>query len=214
MRTIYLFLASFAVCYFIFLSHFANSQAKEIDLKPEDVDEQLAQEQVAEPIVEVSASTEVTAPSPQPEVVEPLIETPEPTSTPEPTVQVQPVIETPIPSPQITPEPTSTPAVPAATPDVWSPPVMEPIFTRWAGAYGVDKNILERLAVCESHFNLNAQNGDYLGLFQFSTSTWHTYRARLGLDGNPELRRDAEASIQTAAYVVQQKGTAPWPKCI
>jgi soluble lytic murein transglycosylase-like protein len=88
------------------------------------------------------------------------------------------------------------------------------LFAQYAGAYGVDKNILERIANCESHFNANSQNKDYLGMFQFSTSTWQKYRMQMGLDANPALRTNIEESIKTAAFVVQQRGIAPWPSCL
>jgi len=130
---------------------------------------------------------------------------PTPTLTPTPTPTKKP---TPIPTP------VPTPAGPTATPDVWSPPDLEPFFTQYAAVYSVDKNLLERIANCESHFNLNAVNGDYLGLFQFSTSTWINYRSQLGMDVNPDLRRNAEESIRTGAFVISKRGDAPWPACI
>jgi len=80
--------------------------------------------------------------------------------------------------------------------------------------YGVDKNILERLANCESHFNPNAIMGDYVGMFQFSVNTWINYRNRLGQDPNPELRKNAEESIKTAAFVISLRGTSAWPRCL
>lgn len=121
----------------------------------------------------------------------------------------------PTPMPTLKPiTPNLEPIIPTPTPDVWSPADMEPIFSRFAGQYGVDKNILERLANCESHFNPNAKNGDYLGLFQFSTNTWTNYRSKMGEDINPELRHDIEASIKTAAYVISIVGTSPWPSCL
>lgn len=114
-----------------------------------------------------------------------------------------------------TPQAKETPTpVPTPTPDVWSPPHLEGWFAQYAGQYGVDKNVLERLANCESHFNPSASNGDYLGMFQFSTRTWQDYRMKMGLDANPDLRTNPEESIKTAAYVIQQRGTAPWPACL
>lgn len=123
---------------------------------------------------------------------------------------------------QATPEPeddTSTPQAepdpaPQETPDVWSPPDLEPIFARYAGQYGVDKNVLERLANCESHFDPDARNGNYLGLFQFSERTWMVNREQIGADPNPDLRVNAEESVKTAAYLITQQGTSPWPACL
>lgn len=136
--------------------------------------------------------------------------TPEATAIPIPTPTSAP---TPTSTPTPTPEPTAEPE-PTATPDVWSPADMEPIFSRYAGQYGVDKNVLERIANCESHFNPNAQNLGYLGMFQFGEKTWTSTREQMGEDINPELRRDVEQSIKTAAYLVSVRGTSPWPSCL
>lgn len=124
------------------------------------------------------------------------------TSTPEPTAPPAPL-------------PTETPvSAPTATPDVWSPPEYEPWFSQYAGQYGVDKNMLERIANCESHFDANAQNGANVGMFQFTPGTWEKYRKLMGLDANPDLRLNAEESIKTAAYLLQQRGPVPWPSCL
>ncbi len=156
----------------------------------------------------ISVTLETHAPE---ETVEPVVlAVAEEATTPRPTESPTPAPPTPAPS---TPSPTASPE-PTPTPDVWSPPAIEPIFANYAGMYSVDKNILERLANCESHFNENAQNGDYLGMFQFSTSTWMSYRMRMGLDANPDLRTNIEESIKTAAYVIQQQGVSPWPSCL
>lgn len=137
---------------------------------------------------------------------------PKPTNSPKPTSSPVPSIT---PKPTITPDPTTTPEpAPTPTPDVWSPANMDGWFSQYAGQYGVDKNILERLANCESHFQENAVNGDYVGMFQFSTSTWQNYRARMGADPSPALRSNAEESIKTAAYIVRERGVAPWPSCL
>jgi hypothetical protein len=148
--------------------------------------------------------TETSSPTPAP--------TPGPTETPTPKPTSKPTHKptlTPSPSPTATPIP-----APTSTPDVWSPPDMEPLFAQYAGQYGVDKNVLERLANCESHFNPNAVSKDYVGMFQFSTSTWVTNRSLMGMDVNPDLRVNIEESIKTAAFVVSQRGTSPWPKCL
>src|SRR3989344_7152137 len=145
-------------------------------------------------------------------VVPTPLTTPEPTVSPTPRATKKPT-PTSTPSPAPTPDPTPIP-IPTPTPDVWAPPGMEPLFAQDAGQYGVDKNILERLANCESHFNPNAVSGDYVGMFQFSASTWSNYRAEMGFDPNPDLRTNAEESIRTAAYAVLHKGVNPWPRCL
>lgn len=147
--------------------------------------------------------------------------TPSPTSTIEPLSTLTPGFllpsPTPIPTPKPTVKPTATPTVnlnPTPTPDVWSPASMEPVFSRFAGQYGVDKNELERLANCESHFNPNAKNGPYLGMFQFEVNTWITSRQAIGRDVNLDLRSNIDESIQTAAYLMSKRGSEPWPNCL
>ncbi len=140
--------------------------------------------------------------------------TPTPTESPSPTPTESPTpIPTPVPTPTPTPTPT-IPPVPTSTPDVWSPPAIAPIIARYAQVYNVDPNVLERIANCESHFNSNAQNGDYLGMFQFSTNTWISTRNQMAFDANPILRTNIEESIRTAAYLVSKRGTDPWPRCL
>lgn len=128
--------------------------------------------------------------------------------SPSPSIKASPVT-TNSPKPTITPTPS-----PTATPDVWSPPEMEPLFAQYAGQYNVDKNALERIANCESHFNPTAKNGDYLGMFQFATSSWQTNRNSMGVDPNPTLRTNIEESIKTAAFLMSRQGTKPWPSCV
>lgn len=185
---------------FIFLTSFAISFSSVLYILSNNADIQSPVEESI-PIV-LAVETELPTP------------TPSTTPTPKPTI-LKTATPKPTPTFTATPIPTITPTpVPTATPDVWSPPDMEPIFARYAGQYGVDKNILERLANCESHFNPNAKNGDYLGMFQFSTNTWKTNRTQIGADTNPELRTHIEESIRTAAYLVSQRGTSPWPACL
>lgn len=135
---------------------------------------------------------------------------PTPTVKPTTTPTLKPTpTPTPVPVPTVTPVPE-----PTSTPDVWSPANLEPWFAQYAGQYGVDKNALERIANCESHFNSNASNGDYLGMFQFSTSTWINYRNQMGMDPNPALRTNPEEAIRTGAFMMSKRGTAPWPSCV
>lgn len=159
---------------------------------------------------------ETSLPSPSPTLnPEP---SPSPTQTSKPSV-LPTATMTPIVSPSPSTTPTPSPQVQAlavsatATPDVWSPSSLEPFFAQYAGAYGVDKNALERIANCESHFNPSAKNGDYLGIFQFSTGTWAANRTLMGMDTNPALRANVEESIRTAAFLISKRGTSPWPAC-
>lgn len=203
-NTPYIFFATFTVCFWstlILLRNHNTAGNKHLALKKEEVpipQEVYAKEQPSSLAVTISSSDDRVSPTPIP------TNTLSPSATPAPVITFTP---TPMPIPTDTPEPTPTP-------DVWSPPDMEPIFSRFAGQYGVDKNILERLANCESHFNPEARNGDYVGMFQFSTHTWSDIRVQIGEDPNPDLRTNIDASIQTAAYLVSQRGTAPWPACL
>lgn len=192
MKTIIGFLIGLACGFYVFINVFLPKPAS---------DQVLAQatEASASPVPTEEPST----PSPEP-TVEP---------TPDPTEEPTPKPKTPSPTPSASPTVTPVPA-PTQTPDVWSPPALEPWFAQYAGMYGVDKNVLERIANCESHFNPEAKNGDYLGMFQFSTSTWTSSRVGMGADPNPALRANAEESIKTGAYLVSKRGIAPWPQCL
>jgi hypothetical protein len=79
--------------------------------------------------------------------------------------------------------------------------------TSVAGADGLNWN---GLAVCESGGRPNAvdPSGNYGGLYQFDTGTWHS----LGGSGRPQ---DASGSEQTlrAKKLYVQRGASPWPHC-
>lgn len=90
---------------------------------------------------------------------------------------------------------------------------LDAIFNKYSSEYGVDKNLLTKIADCESHFHTNSVNGDYAGMFQFSTGTWKGTRAQMGLDQNPDLRFSAEESIKTAAFKISRGGSSAWPAC-
>jgi hypothetical protein len=142
-----------------------------------------------------------------------------PTATPTPTAQPTAV---PTITPTATIAPTSAPTeTPALTPTL-QPTVsvttvgtddLETLFTTYSTAYHVDKTLLEKIAQCESGKNSNALNGDYTGMFQFATSSWISVRATMGLDTNPDLRKNAEEAIRTAAYMISQGRASAWPTC-
>jgi hypothetical protein len=75
---------------------------------------------------------------------------------------------------------------------------------------GNDKKAL-RVVECESSFNPKATSpgGTYLGLWQFSRSTWDAY------DGPGNDPRDVNARRQTevAWRLYVDQGWAPWPNC-
>jgi hypothetical protein len=137
----------------------------------------------------------------------------QPTATPSPTPTLTP---TPTYTPTPTPTPTNTPT-PTITPTpgpVSIPSQLEPLFQRFASEYNVDKQLLVRIALCESGFNTLAINGDYLGLFQFGTTRWIEYRTQMGHDTNPDLRKIAEESIKTAAFAISRGKLFLWPNCV
>lgn len=136
-----------------------------------------------------------------------------PTATPTPT-------ETPLPTPTDTPTPTPT-ETPSPTPTETPTPAVitasasdiDGYFQKYSDEYHVDKDLLRRIAVCESGYNSQAQNGDYGGMFQFATQSWETIRGRMGQDPNPDLRFSAEEAVKTAAYHIANGGEASWPNC-
>lgn len=148
---------------------------------------------------------------------------------PTPTVYIAPAQATPTPSPitlkelQAEPEVTTLPTVaptvevsPTVTPQPIIPVVtdLESLFTKYSGEFGVEKDLLKKIAQCESGFNTNSNNsGIYLGMFQFSASTWTSNRTKMGLDPNPDLRTNAEEAIRTAAFMISRGGRGAWPNC-
>ncbi len=129
--------------------------------------------------------------------------TPLPTDIPTPTLA-----PTTIPTPTATPTPTVT-----ATPTPSVPVDLEALFTDHANHYSVDKDLLKRIAQCESGMNSSAQNGPYGGMFQFSESSWTSTRNAMGMDSNPQLRFDPGESIRTAAFKLSTGGRSAWPNC-
>lgn len=116
------------------------------------------------------------------------------------------ITETPIPSP--TPLPTATPK-----PKPLSVPELDSLFSKYSNHYSIDKNLLAKIAACESGFNSNAVNGVYAGIFQFSPSAWIITRNMMSMDPNPDLRHNAEESIKTAAFKLSVSGISFWPNC-
>ncbi len=134
-------------------------------------------------------------------ILEPVFEptaspTPLPTAVPLPT-------ETPTPIPTEVPVPTI-----AVVTDI------ESLFSKFSDEYHVDKETLKKVARCESSFNSQAENGPYTGMFQFLGQTWSTVRATMGLDTNPDLRKNAEEAIRTAAYMFAKGQANAWAGCL
>ena len=135
--------------------------------------------------------------------------TPTPTATPTPT-------QTPTPTPTEIPTPTPT-EEPTPTPQQTQQPEgtqLDEWFTKYANEYAIDRDLLHRIAACESGFNTNANFRDmYIGMYQFGEQTWISTRTAMGADTNPALRTNAEESIKTAAFKISQGGASAWPNC-
>ena len=137
---------------------------------------------------------------------------PTPTITPTPTPTF-------IPTPTITPTPTSSPTptftpAPTLTPTPIPETAYEDYFNQSSSQYGVDKNLLKKIAFCESGMGPGASNGPYAGLFQFAEETWRVTRQQMGKDTSPDLRFGAKESIETAAYKLSHEGEHAWKNCL
>lgn len=94
-----------------------------------------------------------------------------------------------------------------------TPSAHDDLYQRFAGEFGIDQTTLTLIAQCESRHNPAAANGDYAGLFQFSSSTWQSTRTSMGLDPNPEHRFNPEEAIRTAAFKIAAGGVRAWYNC-
>lgn len=149
--------------------------------------------------------------------------TPTPTSSPDEQKSSDKKTEDKQPSP--TPNPTDTPTPTPLPTDTPSPtPIPQPtisvvtdlesLFSKYADEYHIDKELLKKIARCESNFNTTSNNsGMYLGMFQFAASSWMGARTSMGVDPNPDLRTNAEESIRTAAYMLSMGRQSAWPNC-
>jgi len=98
-------------------------------------------------------------------------------------------------------------------PKINSPPDLSTLFSKYSQEYGVDQELLMRIARCESGFNPGAVNGFYGGLYQFTPQACASTRGAMGLDINPELRFNPEEAIKTAAFKIACGGINAWPNC-
>lgn len=121
------------------------------------------------------------------------------------------ITETPTPTP--TPLPTLTPT-PTPTPIIYPFPAdINSLFSKYSNIESIDRNLLIKIAVCESGLNPKADNGIYGGLYQFSAGSWETTRIRMNLNPDPNLRFNAEEAIKTAAFKLAADGVYAWPHC-
>ena len=106
-----------------------------------------------------------------------------------------------------TPKPSPTPTQDPGANDIYG------LTEQASGKYGVDAGKLRHIAQCESGFNPQSVHLNYAGLYQFSPGAWKKYRNLMGKDANPDLRLNAEAAIETAAYVLSVNQAYIWPNC-
>jgi hypothetical protein len=150
-----------------------------------------------------------------------------------------PIIQSPTPTPEermilalaVTPKPTKIP-VPSPTAVVLAsesssstptpiqkPPVAQAgipydeYFTKYAGQFAVNKELLVHIARCESGFRPGAVNGEYLGMYQYLASTWQSTRRAMGENPDPSLRANPEEAIKTSAWKIANGGIGAWPIC-
>ncbi|PIQ73270.1 hypothetical protein COV58_03410 [Candidatus Roizmanbacteria bacterium CG11_big_fil_rev_8_21_14_0_20_36_8] len=121
-------------------------------------------------------------------------------------------------TPTFTPSPTPTPTnipTPTNTPTPTSMPIseFENYFDQYAKQYEIDKDQLKKIAYCESGGHPGAANGEYGGMFQFTSETWLSTRSQMGADTNPDLRFGAKESIETAAFRISHGGINAWANC-
>jgi len=139
-------------------------------------------------------------------------------------IEAQEEVETPSkPEPTPTPQATAEPT-PTATPEILEQVVettelfietpYDSLYQEYADRYSIEVNQLKKIAACESGHNATSVNGDYLGMFQFSSSTWQSTRNQMGLDPNPELRLDPIEAIHTAAFKIGAGGIRAWASCL
>lgn len=105
---------------------------------------------------------------------------------------------------------------PAIAPRVYTPPEeINTMIEKYAAEYGADPLMMKKIAKCESGYNPAAisPSGAYHGIYQFVSSTWVSNRNAMGLDPDPDLRRDAQESIRTAAFKMGRDGYSAWPTC-
>lgn len=220
----YSFLSVISFCFFTFLFHaVANAQTPDSPFL-------IAQNTQKEPTnptptiysftpnnqvkQSVSMTTQVNQnPTPSSTVAQPT-----PTvflaQTTTPTVQTTSTPKPPTATPTIAPTSTPQPTPTMTQPTVAVVADLESLFSRYSSEYGIDKELLKRIARCESGFNPNSNNsGMYLGMFQFAAQTWISNRAAMGVDTNPDLRTNAEESIKTAAYMLSKGRQSAWPNC-
>ena len=117
---------------------------------------------------------------------------------------------TPTPTPRPTPVPTPAP-FPSFVPVTGSE--LDDWFTKYASSHQIDRELLHKIAVCESYLNPLAQNGIYAGMYQYSPAAWKSTRFEMQVDTDPDLRFNPEEAIKTTAFHLEHHGATAWPHC-
>lgn len=113
-----------------------------------------------------------------------------------------------------TPTPTLLPPTSTSTPKpIFAPADLENLFTKLSNEYSVDKELLKRIANCESGLNPSISTSHYAGLYQFSEALWVSTRNLMGYNSDVGLRFNAEEAIRTAAFMIAQGNLHIWPNC-
>ncbi len=149
-------------------------------------------------VLEVVSAT--IAPSPTPKLTNTL--------TPKPTKKLSSL------DPFLSPTPTLPPAPRYVSQPKFTDEEINNFISRFAGQYEVDAEVLKKVAECESGSNADAINGIYVGLFQFDSGSWRSLRDQMGEESDPNIRFNAEESVQTAAFALSNGRGSIWPNCI
>lgn len=144
----------------------------------------------------------ILSPLPEKTYAESYEPTTTPTYTPTPTL-------TPTPIP---PTPTYTPT-PLQKSSGQAPSDLEDLFSKYSSEYSVDKDLLKRIAQCESGMRPDASNLGYAGLYQFAEQSWISARSRMGLINDVSLRLNPDEAIKTAAFMISEHKLHIWPNC-
>lgn len=127
------------------------------------------------------------------------------------TKEIDPI--TPTKTPTKKPTPKISPTISISIPSFTSEQIYN-LINSYSGKYGVDPNVIRHVALCESGFNPMAKNWIYGGLFQFSPTTWESWRRKMNQDTNTDLRYHAEEAIETATYAISLNKGSMWPNCM
>ena len=83
---------------------------------------------------------------------------------------------------------------------------------KWAGYYGVDKDLAVRIAEAESSLNCKVKNKDSSagGLFQFTNSTFLYAQKRLGKPQDLSKKFDCDESAELGVYLLSKGELHHW----